>query len=93
MQGEQTILISPGDAAERGITTGQYVRVFNDRGEFVIRAKIDASVLTGVAVSPMGGWRAHAKALATIAAVTPTRFADLGNAPTFSDTLVQIEGT
>ena len=93
VQGEQTILINPEDAEERGITTGQYVRVFNDRGEFVIRAKIDASVLTGVAVSPVGGWRKHAKALATIAAVTPTRFADLGNAPTFSDTLVQIEGT
>jgi anaerobic selenocysteine-containing dehydrogenase len=93
VQGEQTILISPEDAEERGITTGQYVRVFNDRGEFVIRAKIDASVLTGVAVSPVGGWRMHAKALSTIAAVTPTRFADLGNAPTFSDTLVQIEGT
>jgi anaerobic selenocysteine-containing dehydrogenase len=92
-QGEQTILISPEDAEERGITTGQYVRVFNDRGEFVIRAKIDASVLTGVAVSPVGGWRKHAKALATIASVTAVRFADLGNAPTFSDTLVQIEGT
>lgn len=92
VQGEQTILISPEDAEERGITTGQYVRVFNDRGEFVIRAKIDASVLTGVAVSTVGGWRKHAKALSTIASVTPTRFADLGNAPTFSDTLIQIEG-
>ncbi|MGP4044603.1 molybdopterin-containing oxidoreductase family protein [Streptomyces sp. 2A115] len=92
VQGEQTILISAEDAEERGITTGQYVRVFNDRGEFVARAKVDASVLTGVAVSPMGGWRKHAKTLSTIASVTPTIFADLGNAPTFSDTLIQIEG-
>jgi len=48
-------------------------------------------VPAGVVVSPMGGWRKNSKAGATLAAVNPTVFGDLGNAPTFSDTLVEIE--
>jgi hypothetical protein len=39
----------------------------------------------------MGSWRKHSRAGATLAAVNPTAFADLGNAPTFSDTLVEVE--
>ncbi len=85
------MIIHPDDAAERGIPDGDPVRVFNDRGEFVVLAKLDDAVLPGVVVSSLGGWRKHAKATATLAAVNSTRFADLGNAPTFSDTLVQVE--
>nr|WP_083419284.1 MFS transporter [Pseudofrankia sp. BMG5.36] len=91
VQGEPTILISPQDASERRIVTGDYVRVFNDRGSFVVQAKVDGSVLSGVTVSSYGGWRKHATSWSTVASVNPTVFADLGNAPTFSDTLVQIE--
>jgi len=42
-------------------------------------------------VSSLGGWRKHSLGGATLAAVNSTRFADLGNAPTFSDTLVDVE--
>lgn len=91
VQKEPTLLINPEDAEERGLTTGQGVRVFNDRGSFTVLAKIDKSVLPGVVVSALGGWRMHAESLSTLASVNPTVFADLGNAPTFSDTLVQIE--
>ena len=31
------------------------------------------------------------KAMATVSVVNPFQFADLGNAPTFSDTLVEVE--
>jgi anaerobic selenocysteine-containing dehydrogenase len=31
VQGEQAVTVHPHDAAERGITDGQDVRVFNDR--------------------------------------------------------------
>jgi hypothetical protein len=43
-----------------------------------------------VVMSSMGGWRAQAKGLATVNAVNPVEFADLGNAPTFSDTRVEV---
>lgn len=91
VQGDPAILIHPEDAAQRGIATGDDVRVFNDRGSFVVKAKVDPSVLTGVTVSAHGAWRMHAKSLSTVASVNPIVFADLGNAPTFSDTLVQVE--
>lgn len=93
VQKEPTVLINPEDAEERGVTTGQYVRVFNDRGSFTVLAKIDKSVLSGVVVCSLGGWRMHAESLSTLASVNPTEFADLGNAPTFSDTLVEIAAT
>jgi hypothetical protein len=39
VQGEQTVVLHPQDAAERGIADGQYVRVFNDRGQYVALAE------------------------------------------------------
>jgi anaerobic selenocysteine-containing dehydrogenase len=90
-QKEPNVVIHPDDAAARGITDGDAVRVFNDRGAFVVLAKLDEAVLPGVVVSSVGGWRKHSKATATLAAVNPTAFGDLGNAPTFSDTLVEVE--
>jgi hypothetical protein len=52
----------------------------------------EATILrAGVVMAAYGGWRMHAKSVSTMAALNPTAFADLGNAPTFSDTLVQIE--
>jgi hypothetical protein len=38
----------------------------------------------------MGGWRAQAEGPTTVNAVNPVEFADLGNAPTFSDTRVEV---
>jgi len=39
----------------------------------------------------MGAWRKNARGHSTVNAVNPFVFADLGNAPTFSDTKVEIE--
>ena len=91
VQGEQTVVLHPQDAAERGIADGQYVRVFNDRGRYVALARISDAIAPGVAVSPMGAWPKNAKDGATVNAVNPFAFADLGNAPTFSDTRVEVE--
>ncbi|WP_300008961.1 molybdopterin-dependent oxidoreductase [Pseudonocardia sp.] len=91
VQGEQTVILHPADAQERGIAHGQYVRVFNDRGQFVALAEVSEDIAPGVAMSPMGTWRKNAKDDSTVNAVNPFRFADLGNAPTFSDTRVEVE--
>ena len=91
VQKEPSVVIHPDDAAARGIADGVPVRVFNDRGEFTVQAKLDTAVQPGVVVSSLGGWRKHSLGGATLAAVNSTRFADLGNAPTFSDTLVDVE--
>ncbi len=91
MQGEQAVTIHPADAAERGIADGRYVRIFNDRGQFVALARLSDDVAPGVVMCPMGAWPKNAKDSSTVNAVNPFRFADLGNAPTFSDTRVEIE--
>ena len=91
VQGEQAVTVHPHDAAERGITDGQYVRVYNDRGQFIALAQVRDDIAAGVVMAPMGAWRKNAKGHSTVNAVNPFVFADLGNAPTFSDTKVEIE--
>jgi hypothetical protein len=76
----------------RGVLVGGgQVRVFNDRGQFVAQARITDEIAPGVVMAPMGAWRKNAKGHSTVNAVNPFVFADLGNAPTFSDTKVEIE--
>jgi anaerobic selenocysteine-containing dehydrogenase len=48
-------------------------------------------IAPGVVMAPMGAWRKNARGSSTVNAVNPFVFADLGNAPTFSDTRVEIE--
>ena len=93
VQGEQTVTIHPADAQARGIEDGRYVTVFNDRGRFIALARVSDEVATGVVVCPMGSWAKNAKDGTTVSAVNPFAFADLGNAPTFSDTRVEVEAT
>lgn len=85
------LLINPADARRRGIADGARVRVFNDRGCVELLASVDSATREGVTVCYTGHWRSHSLGLATLATVNPTAFADLGNAPTFSDTLVEVE--
>jgi anaerobic dimethyl sulfoxide reductase subunit A len=52
----QRIFINPIDAADRGIRGGDLVRVWNDRGEIVIPARITPRILPGVIDIPQGAW-------------------------------------
>ncbi len=90
VQGEQTVTIHPADAQARGIEESRYVAVSNDRGRFVALAHLSDEVAPGVVVCPMGSWAKNAKEGTTVSSVNPFAFADLGNAPTFSDTRVEV---
>ncbi len=52
----QRIFINPIDAAERGIRDGDLVRVWNERGELVIPARVTPRILPGVVDIPQGAW-------------------------------------
>ncbi|MDR2826354.1 MAG: molybdopterin-dependent oxidoreductase [Deltaproteobacteria bacterium] len=52
----QTLWINPIDAGERGIQHGELVRVFNDRGEVRVRAKVTPRIIPGVLSLPQGAW-------------------------------------
>ncbi len=90
--GEQTVTIHPADAEARGIAEGSEIRVFNDRGDFHALARLSEDTRPGVVVAPMGYWVAGSRNGYTVNAVSPPAFADYGNAPTFSDTLVEVAG-
>jgi anaerobic dimethyl sulfoxide reductase subunit A len=52
----QRIFINPLDAAERNIRDGDLVRVWNERGELVIPARVTPRILPGVVDIPQGAW-------------------------------------
>ncbi|QSA95476.1 molybdopterin-dependent oxidoreductase [Methylococcus sp. EFPC2] len=87
-QGEQFVLINSVDAEERGIKDGDKVRVFNDRGAFEGDARITADVNAGLVVATLGYWRQLNTG--TVNSISSSEFAGMGNAPSFSDNLVQV---
>jgi anaerobic selenocysteine-containing dehydrogenase len=92
--GEPAVTIHPEDAAKRGIAEARVVRVFNDRGSFEALAHLSDAVRQGVVVAPLGYWRKFSRSgrsNSTVNAVNSSVLADLGNAPTFSDNLVEVE--
>jgi anaerobic dimethyl sulfoxide reductase subunit A len=50
------IWISPADAGPRKIEDGQKVRVFNERGELEIQAKVTQRIMPGVVAMGQGAW-------------------------------------
>lgn len=54
--GREPITLHPEDAAERGLTPGDVVRVFNDRGACLAGLRVDDGLLRGVAVLSTGAW-------------------------------------
>jgi trimethylamine-N-oxide reductase (cytochrome c) len=54
--GREPCLIHPQDAAARGIKDGDVVRVFNDRGQILVGAKLTPDTRPGVVQVNEGGW-------------------------------------
>ena len=88
--GAQKVLINAVDAGSRGISGGDRVRVHNDRGSFEAAAEISPDTMAGIVVAPMGYWARPDGDARTVNAINPPAYADYGNAPTFSDTLVEV---
>ncbi|MEY4195727.1 MAG: hypothetical protein RLZZ226_2095 [Pseudomonadota bacterium] len=87
-QGEQFVLMNIADADERGIKHGDKVRVFNDRGAFEGDARITDDVNQGLIIATLGYWRQLNTG--TVNSISSAEFANMGNAPSFSDNLVQV---
>jgi anaerobic selenocysteine-containing dehydrogenase len=88
--GAPKVVLSTHDAAVRGISNGDPVRIFNERGAFEAAAEVSADAMAGVVVAPMGYWPRNSRLGHTVNAINPPAFADYGHAPTFSDTLVEV---
>tara|TARA_E500000178_G_scaffold167158_2_gene166591 strand:- start:6498 stop:8627 length:2130 start_codon:yes stop_codon:yes gene_type:complete len=89
VQGEQFVLINEIDAYNRNVKNGDMVRVFNERGSFEGNVKITDDVSAGIIVATLGYWR-QLNESGTVNSISTAKLADMGNAPTFSDNLVEV---
>jgi anaerobic selenocysteine-containing dehydrogenase len=89
---EPLLEIHADDAAARGISTGQVVRVFNARGEYLCKADVSRRARPGV-VNGLGvWWRKLGLNGTNVNELTSQRLTDMGNGPVFYDCLVEVEG-
>ncbi len=88
--GEPEIHLHPHDAAARCIRDGQWVCIFNDRGQFRARARVGEAVRPGVAATQGLWWMRYAPDGVNCNATTSSRLTDFGGGATFFDNLVEV---
>jgi anaerobic selenocysteine-containing dehydrogenase len=91
LEREPRLEMHPRDAAERGIADGDRVRVFNDRGSYRLRARVNAKPRPGVVVAPSVWWKKHSPDRRNANNLTSQRTTDIGGGATFYDCRVQVE--
>jgi len=89
--GEPYLDIHPADAAPRGIAEGDAVRIRNQRGAFVVKARVSDRVRRGVVAAPSVWWKKLSPDGCNANEVTSQALADMGGAATYYDCLVEIE--
>jgi anaerobic selenocysteine-containing dehydrogenase len=80
----------PDDAAVRGLSEGDLVRVFNDLGEVHCTLTVGASIRPGTIALPKGIWRRNTRNGYTGTALVPDTLTDLGGGACFNDARVQV---
>ncbi|MBC3872594.1 molybdopterin-containing oxidoreductase family protein [Undibacterium flavidum] len=90
-EGEPHLDMHPDDAAQRQIVAGDMVRIFNDRGSFVAKARLTDKARAGLVVGLSIWWKKFASDHKNANEVTSQQLTDMGGGPTFYDLLVQVE--
>ena len=85
------IEINPEDAAARGITDGDRVRAFNERGSCELTAVVSTRAREGVVVSPSIWWNKLSPGGTNINQLSSQGLTDMGGGATFYDALVEVE--
>lgn len=88
---EPRLDIHPADAAIRRIGDGDMVRIRNDRGAFLARARVSDRAREGVVVGLSIWWKKLAPDGCNANQVTSQALTDLGGSATFYDCLVEVE--
>jgi anaerobic selenocysteine-containing dehydrogenase len=90
IEAEPVLEMHPQDAQERGIVDGAVVRVFNDRGTYHCKARLNDRARSGV-VNGLGiWWRKLGLNGTNVNELTSQHLTDLGRAPVFYDCLVEV---
>ena len=86
---EGVLEIRAADASSRGISTGDTVRVWNDRGEIQLTARISESIPEGTVASRLD-WQKLSRNGVNVNELTSQRLTDIGGGATFYSTLVEV---
>lgn len=89
--GEPTIMIHPEDAATRGVEEKMRVRVFNDRGECYLSARLTEDTAPGVTVIEGLYWPRFMPNNRGVNQLTSQRLTDMGESCAFHCNLVEVE--
>ncbi|MDR7239604.1 anaerobic selenocysteine-containing dehydrogenase [Neobacillus drentensis] len=90
LEKELRVYMNLQDAWKTGIEDGDMVRVWNHRGECVLKAAVGENVLPRVAAT-QGLWADSGDTKQLVNALTPDRIADMGGGATFFSGRVSIE--
>src|SRR5215472_1136409 len=82
--------MNAADAQARGIREGDPVRVFNHRGEILLKARVDGRVGPGVVAARLS-WAKLSPTHRNINVLTSEKLTDMGNSATFYSVLVEVE--
>jgi anaerobic selenocysteine-containing dehydrogenase len=89
-RGAMPLLMNPADAAAKGLSDGQKVVAFNERGEVVFTLQVTPKTPSGVVVAE-GVWKLDQGFNGrTVNALTSQRLTDRAGGSTFYDTKVDV---
>jgi len=91
--GQPALAIHPDDAAARGISEGDKVTVFNDRGKLTVTAELSDAVQPGLVTMPFGWWHRHSPEDRGVNALTNPRSPSGIGSAAFHETLVDVRPT
>lgn len=87
---ELWVTLDPSDASARGIQDGDAVRVFNELGQVVCRARVSPQIRVGVVALPKGAWRRASRNGWTSTALCPASVDNLGGGACYNDARVEV---
>ncbi|MGZ4790909.1 MAG: molybdopterin-containing oxidoreductase family protein, partial [Ilumatobacteraceae bacterium] len=82
--------LHPGDAAARGLNTGDRARITNGRHTIEATVAIDATLRPGLATMPKGMWRRDGYEGFTANVFAPDHLSDLAGGASFNDARVEV---
>ena len=85
-----SLQMHPDDAAPRGLSTGDTVRIFNTLGEVHCPVTLNADMRPGIVGLPKGLWRMSTLNGATANALVSDELTDIGGGAVFNDTRVEV---
>jgi len=91
IESEPVLEIHADDALARGISTGTVVKVFNQRGDYRVKAEVSARARPGVVHGLGIWWRKFGLDGTNVNQLTSQHLTDLGHGPVFYDCLVEVQ--